>query len=117
MFGETIDKILKHQQQLMSSQCSTVKFAAQAHQLMGRRNAEAAAFLLSSRVIEHTCLVDDIHRQLRDVRKVVQASELSGTENIRAQRDVLLGTEELIAVAASIRTQLQTIDRQLNSAV
>ena len=115
----------------MSSQCSTVKFAAQAHQLMGRRNAEAAAsetsqassaslemlFLLSSRVIEHTCLVDDIHRQLRDVRKVVQASELSGTENIRAQRDVLLGTEELIAVAASIRTQLQTIDRQLNSAV
>jgi hypothetical protein len=131
MFREIIDKVLAHGTQLTTNQCSAVKLAMQSNHLITRRASEAAAsetnqassaslemlFLLSSRVLELTCVVDDAHRQLRDVRKVVQSSEYTDAESLRTQRDVLLGADELIAVAASIRTQLQTIDRQLNAAV
>ncbi len=133
MFSPIIDSVLALERTLVANQVSAVKLAGQAQQLLARRAAEAAAsetnqgssaslellFLLSGRVMELTCGVDDTHRQLRDVRKVVQCTELAAgdAESLRTQRDVLLGTNELIATAASIRTQLQTMDRQLNAAV
>ncbi len=132
MFSPIIDTVLGHHEQLMTNQSMALKLACQAHKLLTRRAAEVAAsdlnqastaslellFLLSSRVMEQICVVDDAHRQLRDVRKVVQCTELgSDAGSLRTQRSVLLGTNDLIAVAGSIRTQLQNIERQLNAAV
>lgn len=132
MFGELIDKVLGLEKQLTTNQCSAIKLAMQGHQLLARRAAEAATsetnhastgslemlFLLSSRVLELASVVDDNQRQLRDVRKVLQASNPStATAALTTQAEVLRGVDELVAVASSIRAQLQSVDRQLNAAV